>query len=65
MKDLKTILDEARSEHLSLPLSQRVYESYLSLVANGHENVDHSGLLLELERMNKTQLTNSKTKGHA
>ncbi|KZY29103.1 MULTISPECIES: NAD(P)-dependent oxidoreductase [unclassified Oleiphilus] len=56
LKDLKTILDEARNEGLTLPLSQRTYESYLSLVANGNENVDHSGLLLELEHMNQTQL---------
>jgi len=56
LKDLRTILDEARAENLSLPLSQRCYESYLSLVSNGHENVDHSGLLLELEQLNNTQL---------
>ena len=60
LKDLKTILDEARSENLTLPLSQRTYESYLSLVANGHENVDHSGLLLELEHINQVKLTQSK-----
>ena len=59
LKDLKTILDEARNEGLSLPLSQRTYESYLSLVANGHEDLDHSGLLLELEHINQTQLKSS------
>ncbi len=57
LKDLRTILDEANAEGLTLPLSQRTYESYLSLVANGNENVDHSGLLLELEHMNQTQLS--------
>ena len=57
LKDLRTILDEARAENLSLPLSQRCYESYLSLVSNGHENIDHSGLLLELEQLNNTRLT--------
>ena len=61
LKDLRTILDEARTENLSLPLSQRCYESYLSLVSNGHENVDHSGLLLELEQLNNTQLKSNKT----
>jgi 2-hydroxy-3-oxopropionate reductase len=61
LKYLRTILDEARAENLSLPLSQRCYESYLSLVANGHENIDHSGLLLELEQLNNTQLKSSKT----
>lgn len=59
LKDLKTILDEAKHEGLTLPLSQRTYDSYLSLIANGHENVDHSGLLLELERLNQTQLKKS------
>ena len=61
LKDLRTILDEARAENLSLPLSQRCYESYLSLVSNGHENIDHSGLLLELEQLNNTQLKSGKT----
>ena len=56
LKDLRTILDEARAEGLTLPLSQRVYDEYLSLAAAGFEDVDHSGLLLELERMNQTKL---------
>jgi len=60
LKDMKTVLDEARIENLSLPLSQRTYESYLSLVANGNENVDHSGLLLELEHLNGVRLVCSK-----
>ena len=61
LKDLRTILDEARAENISLPLSQRCYESYLSLVANGQENVDHSGLLLQLEQLNNTQLKSGAT----
>lgn len=61
LKDLRTILDEARAENLSLPLSQRCYESYLSLVTNGYENVDHSGLLLQLEQLNNAQLKSRKT----
>jgi len=54
LKDLRMILDEARSEGLTLPLSQQVHNGYLSLVANGHSDVDHSGLLLELEHLNGT-----------
>ncbi len=46
------ILDEARAEGLTLPLTQQVHKSYLALVANGHADVDHSGLLLELEHIN-------------
>ncbi|QSP95383.1 NAD(P)-dependent oxidoreductase [Marinobacter salinisoli] len=52
LKDMRMILDEARSEGLTLPLSQQVHNEYLSLVANGHSDVDHSGLLLELEHLN-------------
>lgn len=58
LKDMRTILDEARAENLTLPLSQQTYNSYLSLVANGNENLDHSGLLVELEHINRTQLGN-------
>ncbi|WP_323750514.1 NAD(P)-dependent oxidoreductase [Marinobacter sp.] len=56
LKDLRMILDEARAEGLTLPLSQQVHNEYLSLVANGHSEVDHSGLLLELEHLNGTLL---------
>lgn len=52
LKDLRMILDEARAENLTLPLAQQVHNEYQSLVANGHSDVDHSGLLLELERLN-------------
>ena len=52
LKDMRMILDEARAEGLTLPLAQQTHNEYLSLVANGHSDVDHSGLLLELEHMN-------------
>ncbi|OZB16688.1 MAG: 2-hydroxy-3-oxopropionate reductase [Marinobacter sp. 34-60-7] len=52
LKDMRMILDEAREEGLTLPLAQQVHNEYLSLVANGHSDVDHSGLLLELEHLN-------------
>jgi 2-hydroxy-3-oxopropionate reductase len=52
LKDLRMILDEARAEGLTLPLAQQVHNGYLSLIANGHSEVDHSGLLLELEHQN-------------
>ncbi len=57
LKDLRMILDEARAEHLTLPLAQQVYNEYRSLVVNGHAEVDHSGLLLELEHINGARLT--------
>jgi len=59
LKDLRMILDEARSEGLTLPLSQQVHNEYQSLVANGHSDVDHSGLLLELEHLNGALLSTS------
>lgn len=56
LKDMRMILDEARAEGLTLPLAQQVHNEYLSLVANGHSDVDHSGLLLELEHVNGSRL---------
>jgi len=56
LKDMRMILDEARAEGLTLPLAQQVHNEYLSLVANGHSDADHSGLLLELEHINSTRL---------
>ena len=56
LKDLTMILDEARAEGLTLPLAQQAHNSFLSLVANGHADVDHSGLLLELEHLNGARL---------
>lgn len=63
LKDLRMILDEARAEGLTLPLSQQVHNEYLSLIANGHSDVDHSGLLLELEHVNGTLLGGDGTGG--
>ncbi|KZX73480.1 2-hydroxy-3-oxopropionate reductase [Oleiphilus sp. HI0009] len=54
LKDMRTILDEARLQGLTLPLSQRTHDGYLSLIAHGKENIDHSGLMVELERLNNT-----------
>lgn len=56
LKDMRMILDEARAEGLTLPLAQQVHNEYLSLIANGHSDADHSGLLLELEHINRTRL---------
>jgi len=53
------ILDEARAEGLTLPLAQQVHNEYLGLIANGHSEADHSGLLLELEHQNGVLLGSS------
>ncbi|BBB26222.1 NAD(P)-dependent oxidoreductase [Amphritea japonica] len=52
LKDLRTILDTARAQELSLPLTQQTFNQYQDLVSKGFENVDHSGLLLQLEMLN-------------
>lgn len=62
LKDLRTILDTARAEELTLPLTQRVYDEYREMVAKGMENCDHSGLLLQLEALNHpARLTDGET----
>ncbi|MFC6673087.1 NAD(P)-dependent oxidoreductase [Marinobacterium aestuariivivens] len=52
LKDLRTILDTAGEEQLQLPLTQQVFEQYRQLIDSGLEEVDHSGLLLQLEALN-------------
>lgn len=56
LKDMRTILDAATSESLSLPLAQQTHALYQSHVEQGNENLDHSSLLLELERLSKRTL---------
>jgi len=52
IKDLDTVLAAARDANLTLPLSQRVNELFKDLAAQGGAAYDHSGLLLELEKIN-------------
>lgn len=56
LKDLRMILDEARGEGLTLPLAETAFQQYRALIANGQGEVDHSGLLLQLEHLNQTRL---------
>lgn len=65
LKDLRMILEEARAEGVTLPLAQQTHNAYQSLVANGHSEVDHSGLLLELEHVNGVLLGSSLPAGKA
>lgn len=62
LKDLRMILDEARAEGLTLPFTETAFQQYRSLVANGREEVDHSGLLLQLEHLNQTRLDKTETR---
>lgn len=60
LKDLRTILDTARAEDLTLPLAQQTFNQYQELVSKGFENVDHSGLLLQLEMLNGNRTVSDK-----
>ncbi len=60
LKDLRTILDTAAEEDLKLPLVQQAFDQYQQLVNNGLEEVDHSGLLLQLEQQNGNRTLNDK-----
>lgn len=52
LKDLHNILEAARAAGLHLPLATQVTAMYESLVARGGAELDHSALLLEIERLN-------------
>lgn len=52
LKDMNTIVDTAHSMNMILPLSESVQKGYLDAVASGFENLDHSALVLQLEKDN-------------
>lgn len=52
LKDMETILAAAADASVSLPFSKTARELFVSLVAAGGGDYDHSALLLELERRN-------------
>lgn len=54
LKDLHNILDAAKNSGLHLPLATLVTSIYESLVANGGAELDHSALILQIERMNES-----------
>ena len=51
-KDVETILAAARDAGLTLPLVERVGALYRNVLAQGDAALDHTALLLELERIN-------------
>jgi 2-hydroxy-3-oxopropionate reductase len=53
LKDLHSILATAADAGLTLPLAGHVAKLYESLVANGGAELDHSALMIELERLNE------------
>jgi 2-hydroxy-3-oxopropionate reductase len=60
LKDLQTILDTASTEGLQLPLTEQAFAQYTQLVERGLDNVDHSGLLMQLEALNVPARLNNK-----
>jgi 2-hydroxy-3-oxopropionate reductase len=52
LKDLNAVLATAENLGLTLPLTEAVREEFAEFVADGGGEVDHSGLLLHLEKLN-------------
>jgi 2-hydroxy-3-oxopropionate reductase len=53
VKDTSTALAFARSRGLVLPISEEVDRLFQAMVDNGDGDLDHSGVILELQRMNR------------
>ncbi|WP_192454483.1 NAD(P)-dependent oxidoreductase [Acinetobacter oleivorans] len=52
-KDIHTAVSYAKSLELNLPIAQQVSQLFESMLAAGDGELDHSGLIRELERMNQ------------
>lgn len=55
LKDLNGVLATAKDLDLALPLTEEVTRAFDAFVNDGGADVDHSGLLLHLERLNKRE----------
>ncbi|ENU47557.1 NAD(P)-dependent oxidoreductase [Acinetobacter nosocomialis] len=51
-KDIHTAVSYAKSLELNLPIAQKVSQLFENMLAAGDGELDHSGLIRELERMN-------------
>lgn len=51
-KDIHTAVSYAKSLELNLPVAQQVSQLFENMLAAGDGELDHSGLIRELERMN-------------
>ena len=51
VKDLDAVLDVAVTQGLRMPLTDRVRELFSSMINHGQGDLDHSALILELERL--------------
>ncbi|NUF12366.1 NAD(P)-dependent oxidoreductase, partial [Acinetobacter oleivorans] len=52
-KDIHTAVRYAKSLELNLPIAQQVSQLFENMLAAGDGELDHSGLIRELERMNQ------------
>jgi 2-hydroxy-3-oxopropionate reductase len=57
LKDMNSALEAAQEAGLQLPLLQQTRDLFLSLTEHGGAGLDHSALLVELERLNSLQRT--------
>lgn len=55
LKDLNIALGAAEKLDLHLPLTEKVTSMFQTMVDHGDSDIDHSALILELERMNNAQ----------
>lgn len=55
LKDLNGVLATAKDLGLALPLTEEVTRAFDAFVGNGGADIDHSGLLLHLERLHKRE----------
>ncbi len=51
-KDIHTAVSYAKSLELNLPIAQKVSQLFENMLTAGDGELDHSGLIRELERMN-------------
>ena len=56
VKDLTNVLQTSQALHNAMPLTAQVMEMMQTLMAEGHTDVDHGGLALFYEKMNRVSL---------
>ncbi|KXG85718.1 NAD(P)-dependent oxidoreductase [Agrobacterium bohemicum] len=53
LKDLNGVLATAQDLSLTLPLTEQITQEFADFVGDGGADIDHSGILLYLEKLNK------------
>ena len=52
LKDMKNIIETAKTYKVRLPLSEKIKKLYLQIVKEGKSNLDHSALYLLIKKLN-------------